>query len=270
MINLTQKIHGLTREEVWKIIPNLPIFVQDIIYSAETSKLNGKLRDSLKLNEEQFQKMLNIILLVYIREIPLSRLTDIFKTELHLEEKGAKNLALELAQKHFWLMHRYLGGVEKLIKSLGGEIPKEQPKPAAAAKETKKEPADDFAKTDFYGDDKDLKTDNIVQKDIKAALEENENIQNQIITSQDIVLTTTGDARKGSIKYWLAEYVQTLGAGYHPNLDRIGFLYNNSNAKRLSHEERQILGAVLKSYDDGDTLPFSEKTERLLIEKLKS
>lgn len=260
---LSEKINNLSQEEVWKIIARLPIPIQDLIYSADSAKINTEIFAEFELTEDQAQKLLNIFILLYDRQISLNELPEILEKELSLPKKIAKELALALAQKRFWEMQEYIGGVEKLIKSLGGELPKKIIKPITAEEPAKKT-APQSKETD-----KEQTTDNIIQQNIKTVLNENSNAQEQLITSENILLTNSGEIHKSSIKYWLMEYMQTLGAGYHSNLDRIGFLYNNPNAKKLSAEERQILGAVLKSYDDGDTLPFSETTGRLLIDKLK-
>lgn len=256
-------IKKLSFEEKWEIFTKLPNLIQDIISDITNTEINAKIYHDFELKDEQTDKLLNILVLVYGRKIALLELPKTLKTELELDEKTANNISLALAQKHFWLMQEYIGGVEKLIKSLGGELPKKIIKPVTAEEPAKKT-APQGKETD-----KEQTTDNIIQQNIKTVLNENSNAQEQLITSENILLTNSGEIHKSSIKYWLMEYMQTLGAGYHSNLDRIGFLYNNPNAKKLSAEERQILGAVLKSYDDGDTLPFSETTGRLLVDKLK-
>lgn len=260
-------IKKLSTEEKWDILAKLPNWVQDAISDIQNTKINAKIYSNFKLTNEQIDKLLNILILLYGRKISLLELPNILITELDLDKKTAENLTLALAQKHFWLMQEYIGGVEKLIKTLGGELPKKITKPIIGQEMAKK------TAPQGNNSDKDPslaeQADNIIQQNIKTVLNENSDAQEQLITSENILLTNSGEIHKSSIKYWLMEYMQTLGAGYHSNLDRIGFLYNNPNAKKLSAEERLVLGAVLKSYDDGDTLPFSETTGRLLVDKLK-
>lgn len=257
------QIKQLTPEESWEIFNKLPDSIQDIIDSKESGEINKEIVEKFELTGDQLDNIFNLFFLIYGRNLSLSDFYNALKEKLSLDDKITQQLALEIAQKRFWPLHEYIGGVEKLIKSLGGDLPKKITKPI-----TEQEPA---KKTAPQGKEanKEQKVENIIQQNIKTVLNENSNAQEQLITTENILLTNSGEIHKSSIKYWLMEYMQTLGAGYHSNLDRIGFLYNNPNAKKLSAEERQILGAVLKSYDDGDTLPFSETTGRLLIDKMK-
>lgn len=256
----------LSIEEREGILNKLPSFIQDIIEGGQSSRVNDGLNEEFDLGSEQYQRMINIFFLIYARRIALSELKDILQKELYLDEETAKTLTLSIAQKKLWPMKDYLGGVESLIKNLGGELPKEDPN--AKYKKTVAEQLETM-KANYFVDHQTI-FDNTTQKDIKSALEEYKgDLENQIITSINVVNTSNGESFNGSIKNWLNEYIRTLGAGYHPNLERIGFLYNNANAKRLSEVDKIILGAILKSYDDGDMLPFSEKTHRLMVDKLK-
>ncbi len=263
------QIKQLTPDESWEIFNKLPDSIQDLIDNKESGKINRGIVEKFELTGDQLDNMLNLFFLIYGRNISMSEFYAALKETLKLKDEEVKPLALEIAQKRFWPLREYLGGVDRLIKSLGGEVPQEEPKPIIESEPAPTKPEfkkDHFDARNYYAPEK---QDGIVQKNIKTAMEEKKGALEQKITSENITLTNSGEERPGSIKYWLSEYIQTMGAGYHSNLDRIGFLYNNQNGKKLSDADRIVLGAVLKSYDDGDMLPFSEITERLLVEKLK-
>ncbi|NTU98530.1 hypothetical protein HGA64_00775 [Candidatus Falkowbacteria bacterium] len=76
---------------------------------------------------------------------------------------------------------------------------------------------------------------------IKALSDNQENI-----TKNEIMLS--GKVVKGSIENWLKDLFQKSGGGNFDNLKMTEYLTNSENTKKLSAEEREVLGTLFKTY----------------------
>ena len=249
--NLKQKKDTSSR------IAGLPVEVQDVIASSEIAEVNAQIRDKYKLTDEQLKKMLKIILKVFLKDISIKNFPEILENELEVKKDIAKKISLEITQKEFFLAKEHLPDVENLIRNLGGEIPKIVPKLKPRIL-PKKKPKESSGKENEQ---------EIIRKDIKSAIKEFEELEDQIISSSPIKIVGISENIKPSIKNWLADYIQSAGAGSHSNIERSNYLYHNSNAIKLKESERKLLAEILKSYDEETTLPI--KKERLDLKFLK-
>ena len=245
------------KKDISSRIADLPANVQDVIASSEIAEVNAQIRDKYKLADEQLKKMLQTILRVFLKDISIKNFPEILENELEVKEDIAKKISLEIAQKEFFLAKEHLSNVENLIKNLGGEIPKIVPKlkPKILPKKKPKESP------------KKGNGQEIIQQDIKSAIREFEELEDQIISSSPIKIVGISENIKPTIKNWLTDYIQSAGAGSHSNIERSNYLYHNSNAIKLKESERRLLAEILKSYDEEITLPI--KKERLDLKFLK-
>jgi hypothetical protein len=248
---------NLKQKDISLRIANLSISVQDVIASSEIAEANAQIRDRYKLTDKQLKKMLQIILKVFLKDIPIRNFPEILKNELKIKRITAEKISLEIAQKEFFLAREHLPDVENLIKNLGGEIPKIIPKPKPKIL-PKKKPNESSKKENGQ---------KIIQKDIQSAIRECDKLEDQIISSSSIKIIGISENIKPSIKNWLTDYIQSVGAGSHSNIERSNYLYHNSNAIKLKESERKLLAEILKSYDEETTLPI--KKERLDLKFLK-
>lgn len=256
----------LKQKDMSSRIAGLPIDVQDVIASSEITEANAQIRDKYKLADKQLKKMLQITLKVFLKDIPIRNFPEILKNELKIKGITAEKISLEIAQKEFFLARKHLPDVENLIKNLGGEIPKiiSKPKPKILPKKkSKKSPEKENGQE-------------IIQQDIKSAIKEFEELEDQVISSLPIKIIGISENIKPSIKNWLTNYIQSAGAGSHSNIKRSNYLYHNSNAIKLKESERKLLAEILKSYDEETTLPIKKERldlkflkQKLLREKLK-
>lgn len=247
----------LKQKDVSSRIADLPADAQDIIASSEIAEVNAQIRNKYKLTNEQLKKMLKIILKVFLKDISTKNFPEILENELEIKENIIKKISLEIAQKEFFLAREHLPDVENLIKNLGGEIPKiiPKPKPKILAKQKPKESP------------KKKNGQEIIQKDIQSAIQEYEELKDQIISSSPIKIVGISETIRPSIKNWLTDYIQSAGAESHSNIERSNYLYHNSNAIKLKESERRLLAEILKSYDEETTLPV--RKERLDLKFLK-
>lgn len=94
----------------------------------------------------------------------------------------------------------------------------------------------------------------IVKMSLNEALQKFENLGEQLVTSSPLKLKILPAPVRPSIKNWIMDYHQVLGAGAHQTMDRGNYLYHSENGKRLTSGERQKLAVVLKSLDENELL----------------
>ena len=166
------------REDIFQKATKLPDFVQEAMSNSENAKINAEIRDKYKLDEDQFSALLYLLVRVYVKDIYLQNFPKVLKEELKIKDDAlVKKIALEIAQRRFFPLKEYLIGIENLIKNLGGEIPKIISKPKSKISSVSK------PKKIFKDISQSKSESKIVQKDIKSAIREYDELENQIITS---------------------------------------------------------------------------------------
>lgn len=119
---------------------------------------------------------------------------------------------------------------------------------------------------EFYGTPTPSPT--ITQKTLRQLAQDNKDALNQNLTSAPIKVTDFDQPVRPTIKNWLVDYVKIKGAGHHESLARSDYLSNSPNAKDLPAEERSLVAAILRAYDDDLPLPVNETDQTILLEKL--
>lgn len=212
---------------------------------------------------------------ICLKEIGVSKLQENLRNKLEIQDEATlKNITLDIAEKILLPMRHYLYGIEDLIKSLGGEVPEiKQPitpvspekiaavsqveetpyaEQIAAQKETITAPAPPLAEPALPSTPA-----SVIKEDIRNLILKNPQIGSQEIGKQDIFTNEDNVKMAPTISNFLADYDYFLGAGWHSNLDRLKYLGQNENARRLSQREKDVLAKILESYDDEKSLPFS-------------
>ncbi|KKU54178.1 MAG: hypothetical protein UX75_C0027G0001, partial [Candidatus Moranbacteria bacterium GW2011_GWE2_47_10] len=101
---------------------------------------------------------------------------------------------------------------------------------------------------------------------IAAALKKYEKLGEQMITSGPIKLRVFPELVKPSIKNWIADYHDNLGAQKHGSIERGNYLFHSNNAKKLSSLERRRLAEVLKSLDGDGEVNVDPALQKILFE----
>lgn len=89
------------------------------------------------------------------------------------------------------------------------------------------------------------------------------NVGEQNVTNNQLKLRYFPTPVRPSIKNWITDYHDNLGAVKHGAIDRGNYLFHSENGKRLTPMERQKLSIVLKSLDEG--LPVNIDTAKQMI-----
>lgn len=210
---------------IWKQYLALPQIKQDILADSQLPiKIKG-LRNSFHLSEDSIWNMSLMI-------------RKIFFGELSLAEAEAKIGAM-LAQA---------GGEDPnqaraIVEFIQREIMTIQPKPRA--EETEDEEKKPQVMT--------------VNLPLLQALSKYHNLCNQLITAERIKVKSQTNSVRPSLINWLKYYRDELGIGQHNSVERGEFLFRSENGRKLSAEERERIGLILKSVEEH--LPLAIDTE---------
>lgn len=85
---------------------------------------------------------------------------------------------------------------------------------------------------------------------LNEALNNYPSISEQIITSQFIKIQDFPQPVRPSIKNWISDYTFILGYSSHSSVERANYLFRTQNTQRLSNEDRERLGYILKAFDE--------------------
>jgi hypothetical protein len=141
----------------------------------------------------------------------------------------------------------------------GGELPEE-----VTADRVEDEPAFSNFKNEI---DRDVHE--IIDEDINVLLKRFPKLANQPITQKPIKLLFNGQIVSPTINNWLADYRAHVGAGSHEISERSNYLLRSQNVQNLNNAERNKLGLILRSYDEGFLLPFSVAKQIIVFEKIQ-
>lgn len=109
----------------------------------------------------------------------------------------------------------------------------------------------------------------LIQKPLRQAVQDNKEILDQLITIDPIKIGETAELNRPTIRHWLSDYLKQKGNERHQPIQRNDYLFNNLNAKKLSANERTLLGKILQAYDETEfNLPFSPQTNLISIDEL--
>lgn len=100
----------------------------------------------------------------------------------------------------------------------------------------------------------------IIQSSLLQALSKYENLGNQLITEERIRVKSQSEPVRPSLLHWIKYYRDELGVGHHDSVQRGQFLFRSENGRRLSAQERERVGLILKSVEEN--FPLSIDTER--------
>lgn len=100
---------------------------------------------------------------------------------------------------------------------------------------------------------------------IIPALKKYPGLGEQVLTNSNIKKLDTGEFVRPVISNWIDDYIQRKGAQAHDNIDRSDFLFNSENGRKLSIEERKLLGQVLDSYDNDTSVSIHVENQEVVF-----
>jgi len=108
-----------------------------------------------------------------------------------------------------------------------------------------------------------------VQLSLSEALLKYPKVGEQNITTDQIKLKYFPTLVRPSVKNWITDFHDAMGAGKHSPIDRGNFLFHSENGKKLSSTDRQKLGTILKSLDEQTLLTIDGETQIIVFENVQ-
>ena len=110
----------------------------------------------------------------------------------------------------------------------------------------------------------------IVNITIAEALKNYPNLGEKSITVNNLKLKYFSNSVRPSIKNWITDFHDNMGAGKHGTVDRGNYLFHSENGKRLTPMERQKLSLLLKSLDEQTLLSIDEESQTIVFQGSKT
>jgi len=227
-----------------------------------------KTRDSYNLKQSDVDAITDIIGVLTLKNVALEKAKDEIKTELNLDDQTAKEITLIVLQEILYPIKDFFPGIEDEILKLGGEIPKEKPKRLDEQMLKREEEIEEMWEGEERGEEARM-ADAITNKPIEELMKEFPQAGEQTIGSQKAIeVEGLPVPMRPMIKYWMKDYRDKTGYGWHSNIDRVQYVYHDKNTKNMNEEERRQLNLVLKSLDEGISLPYSVRMRKIDFSKV--
>lgn len=235
----------------------LPSYVLDWLFSPEAAENIAQIAKQFNISQEKNSLLARINAFVVLKDISLDNLPMVLEKNLQISQDAALKMTMEIAAKQFLPIRNHVSGVENFIAGLGGQLPN----PLPPMHEDKKQQIVSTAQEE---------QDMAIEQDIASMVALREDIINQNITEKPLKLADSDSPKLPNIKNWITDYKKYKASfpAQDIGLIRTKYLHDSPNGKNLSENERIIVSHLLKSLDEYTRLPFSQKTGRLLVEKL--
>ncbi len=87
----------------------------------------------------------------------------------------------------------------------------------------------------------------------------------QMVTNSPINLKGFDRPVRSSVRNWIYDYTSHLGQSGHTTIDRTDYIFRSENAARLTSQEREKLGIILKSFDENTPLPVDGQRQEVVF-----
>lgn len=112
----------MPEEEFSEKFKKLPQHIQEIMSSPETAEINGIIGKKYKLSDEQIGSMVNIVVHIIFKDVPLEGLVVNLRQKLNLDPQVAKKMALDILEKRFLPIKNRLPNIEQFMQNLGAKF----------------------------------------------------------------------------------------------------------------------------------------------------
>jgi hypothetical protein len=138
----------------------------------------------------------------------------------------------------------------------------------------------------MYLDDENLQVAPVYREDIESrakersikvskialsnALQQYPNLGEQSVTGNLLKLKYFPNPVRPSIKNWITDFHDNMGAGKHSMIDRGNYLFHSENGKKLTPAERQKVSLILKSLEENMPLSIDTQTQAIVFDNAQS
>ncbi len=106
---------------------------------------------------------------------------------------------------------------------------------------------------------------NLLSGEIIDLIKKYPRIGEQKIGQNPIKLLYNGEIVNPTIENWLQDYRAYAGSGTHEINERSDYLLRSPNVQNLTSGDRDHLGLILRSYDEGYLLSFSKESQEIIF-----
>ena len=255
-------------KEIRERLKKVPQFVRDAIFEDCVGDAIGKIiEEYIKEEDDKLEALKNAVGLTILKDIKIEELIDVVKEGLKLKDSDAKKITLIILCEILYPIKDYFPGIEDEILKLGGKIPKEKPKKLTEQLLKREEEMERMTELKEEKE-RERMADTIIQKTIEELIKKYSIVGEQQIGSQEAIeLKSMPVPMKPLVKYWLKDYKEKMGYYQHSNLERVQYVYHDKNTKNMNEEERRQLNLILKSVDEGISLPYSTRLKKIDFSK---
>ncbi len=228
------------------------------------------------VDEVDIEKIASTIGDIFFAELQLSQLPLMLGRNLNIDGRVAHGIACELSARIFVKFETYFEGASTLLKQWSAnKIPPIVSEEKAWKKvldiepwilEEEKEKKEEAQKEQAKIAKQQAKIEKI---NLDKALKLYPGLGEQSITSNPLKLRYFPAPVRSSIKNWITDYHDALGAGKHSTMDRGNYLFHSENGKKLTPAERQKMSLVLKSLDEETMLDIDVDRQVIIFEVAK-
>lgn len=248
----------------------LPEFVQDV-FGGDDYLVNDRIAQKYNLAEEMFGALMDIKFQILLKDVKLEEISEKIQKNLGVGKKIADEITLILLQETYYPAKDFFPGIEDEILKLGGEIPKEKPKIANISFLKREDEMDEMQEQEEKKRmEEERMADAIIYDSIENLMKNYPQAGEHVIGDQKAIeIKNMPVPMKPMVKYWIEDYREKMGYRYHSNIDRMQYVYHDKNTKAMNEEERRQLNLILKSLDEGLSLPFSVKRKKIDFSMMK-
>lgn len=253
-------------------INNLPENVKDFFISDEPMMKIKKSFAVFDINSSQSEKITKEIGLMYAGDMEIKQLPDLIKKNINIGDNIAYGIAYEINKRIFNKFPDYFKNSEELLKQWEqlkstpvlnegdamSNILEQEPWIAEIIQEERKE-------VETRKEEQKKQQANIIKIPLLPAIQKYPKIGEQPVTASPIKLRSFPAPARPSVKNWLADYRENLGAGHHGVVERGNYLFHGENAKKLNSNERQKLAWILKSLEEDAPLEIDISSEIIIF-----
>jgi len=219
------------------------------------------------INEDDIEKMVLPIRDIFLKETSLDQLPFAIQKALHISNTNIANgIAYELSKKSFCPLGDYFPDAQDLLKKW------EQDKIPPIISEEKAQRRVLDIEPWILEEEKEKKAqeaaaqkrlDNI---ELSKALEKYPKLGEQGVTTNPLKLKYFESPVRPSIKNWITDFHDNMGAGKHGAMDRGNYLFHGENGKKLTSFERQKISSILRSLDENSPITIDPEKQLVVFE----
>ena len=105
---------------------------------------------------------------------------------------------------------------------------------------------------------------------IKQAVQKYPKLGEQMVTNSPIKLKNFDRPVRPLVRNWVYDYTSHLGQTGHTSMDRTNYLFRSENGSRLTSQEREKLGIILKSFDENTPIGVDGERQEIVFNEQRT